>query len=537
MEDFVMQQKNPEMYHRIATALRENELERQRYIESFVAPIRTLLNQQEFQTDIRYRIKTIASIWRKMQAQRVNVEDVSDVFAIRIIDHGPEEGGKRRCWEIYSLVTDLYRPNPTRLRDWISVPRPSGYESLHITVTGPNSKAVEVQIRTTRMDREAEEGPAAHWRYKEGRQNGSDAWLSRARKLLGTAHPETNPNSQNPPTHPLEDLEIFTMTPKGDLVRLKSGATVLDFAFDIHTNIGLRCKGGLVNGKIMPLRHVLQNGDTVEILTATQQNVSEDWLRIVVSGKARSNIRKALQQKQEREVTEGREMLSRKLRQWKIGTLDDHMTHLMHHFKIKDVAVLYRMIAEEKITMTQVKGALETTRPSPPPAARPEDKSETSLPKIQGIPDDVLVINEEFETTGFQMAKCCSPVFGDPVFGFVTVGKGIRIHRKGCPNAADMQTRYPYRVIPARWSARSAEDGINVLIQVSGKDKLGIVNAISDVISNDQRAMMRSVQFTGEHGKFKGEIRVLARNQDHVGWILRKVRNIAGVEKVIARNL
>jgi GTP diphosphokinase / guanosine-3',5'-bis(diphosphate) 3'-diphosphatase len=537
MEEFVMRQRSPEIYQRIASALKENELERQRYIESFIAPVRATLQQHNIQADIKYRVKTIASIWRKMQAQRVGVEEVADVFAIRIIDRGPEESGKRRCWEIYSLVTDLYQPDPSRLRDWISVPRPSGYESLHTTVTGPDHKAVEVQIRTTRMDREAEEGPAAHWRYKEGQRKGSGSWLSRARALLGTAHHDPRAPGQAAQDKTPDAQEIFTMTPTGDLIRLKSGATVLDFAFDIHTNIGLRCKGGMVNGKIMPIRHVLNNGDTVDIFTAAQPNVSEDWLRIVVSGKARNNIRKALQKKQERAVAEGREILQRKLKQWKAGTLDDHIIHLMQHFKIKDVAWLYRQIAEEKINMSQLRGAVDAQQQSTSHVVKPVEKLTASAPKIREIPDDILVINEEFEATGFQMAKCCMPVFGDPVFGFVTVGKGIRIHRQGCPNASDMQTRYPYRVIPARWSDRSAQEGVHVLIQIAGKDKLGLVNAITDIISNDQRAMMRSVQFTTEYGKFKGEIRVFAKSQDHVGWILRKIRNVAGVEKATAKDL
>lgn len=538
MEDFVMRQKQPEIYQSISQSLQENELERQRYIETFISPVRSLLEQQGIEADIRYRVKTIASIWKKMQAQRVGVEEVFDVFAIRIIDRGPEEGSKRRCWEIYSLVTDLYLPDPTRLRDWISVPRASGYESLHTTVLGPGNKPVEVQIRTTRMDREAEEGPAAHWRYKEGRRKGSDAWLTKARALLGTSQQPVVNTSIKTKLPEYETQDIFTMTPHGDLIRLKRGATVLDFAFDIHTNIGLRCKGGLVNGKIMPIRHVLNNGDTVEILTSPQPNVSEDWLRVVISGKARNNIRKALQQKQEKAVNEGREILDRKLKQWKSGSLDERMPLLMHHFRIKDVALFYKQIAEEKITIAQLKSALETPHDSAPSSTKTDKITHAaSVPKLQGLPADTLIINEEFESTHFQMAKCCSPVFGDPVFGFVTVGKGIRIHRQSCPNAGDMQTRYPYRVIPARWSERSVEDGINVLIQVSGKDRLGIVNAISDVISNDQRAMMRTIHFTSDLGKFKGEIRVLVKNQDHIGWIMRKIRNLAGVEKLTFKSL
>lgn len=530
MEDFVMLQKYPDIYRSIARELADTESERQKYIEAFIDPVKALLGSRGIEADIKFRIKSISSIWRKMQAQKVSVKEVYDVFAIRIIDKGPEETGKVRCWEIYSLVTDLYKPDPERLRDWISVPRPSGYESLHTTVMGPRQQWVEIQIRTAGMDQLAELGPAAHWRYKEAKRQGPDTWLVKARLLL---EPQSQVNSAagHDSGSPLITNEIFTITPDGDLVRLKTGATVLDFAFDVHTDVGLRCKGARVNGRIMPIRHKLNNGDRVEILTSAQPNVAEDWLKIVISGKAKNRIRKVLQERTEKEFLNGKELLERKLRQWKAGTLDEHLGTLLQHFKIKDVLILYRMLALEKITTSQVKEAIEggntAKKTEPAETAKPE-KAETAGFSAR---DEVLLINDEMETTDYHLARCCNPVYGDDIFGFVTVGKGIRIHRNSCPNAPEMKSRYPYRIIQSRWMGKSETSGINVEVAVTGKDRLGIINAITDVISNDMKVMTRSASFDSDQGRFKGILRLHVKDTAHIGWILRKISMVEGVEK------
>jgi GTP diphosphokinase / guanosine-3',5'-bis(diphosphate) 3'-diphosphatase len=529
MEDFVMHHKFPEICQSIANALRVSEKSRLTYIQSFINPIRTRLLAHGFDAEIKFRIKTIASIWKKMQAQKVGVEEVYDVFAIRIIDKGPEETGKIRCWEIYSVITDIYKPDPERLRDWISVPRPSGYESLHTTVLGPDDRWVEVQIRTSRMDQEAEHGPAAHWRYKEGKRKGADDWLLKARALIERQTSGSRPAQEGSHAAKIMD-EIFTITPAGDLIRLKPGATILDFAFEVHTEVGIRCKGGMVNGKIMPIRHKLSNGDKVEIITSPHPNVSEDWLKIVVSSKAKTRIRKALQEKNEQDIAAGREVLDRKLRQWKVGALDDHLGHLMHYFKIKDVAVLYRMIATERITTAQIKELIESHESPKAPLQKSKLKTELAAHQFP-LSEEVMLINDEMETTNYHLAQCCKPVYGDDIFGFITVGKGIRIHRNNCPNAPDMKIRYPYRVIATRWSGKSDSTSLNVTVQVSGKDKLGIVNEITDLISNDMKVMMRSVSFESSHGKFKGTMNLHVKDASHIEWILRKITLIDGVEK------
>jgi GTP diphosphokinase / guanosine-3',5'-bis(diphosphate) 3'-diphosphatase len=531
MEDFMMRMKHPEVYRNIARELQESERERLKYIESFIRPIRKVLAVSGMDTEIRFRVKTIASIWKKMQSQKVGVKDVFDVFAIRIVDKGAEETGKMRCWEIYSLITDIYQPDPSRLRDWISVPRPSGYESLHTTVMGPGKRWVEVQIRTARMDYHAEQGPAAHWRYKGARSKGSDEWLVRARQLIEL--PELQGVQGAGTQERVSDLldEIFTLTPGGDLVRLKVGATVLDFAFDIHSEVGLRCKGGIVNGRIMPIRRRLKNGDKVEILTSTHPNVAEDWLKIVISTKARNRIKKALQEKSEKEYLAGKELLERKLKQWKAGTLDEHLSMLMHHFRVKEASAVYRMVATEKVTSAQLRELIAGVRDTKVPEGIPQPSSKQEKGSLPSGSEEVLLINEEMETTDYQPAQCCKPVFGDAIFGFVTVGKGIRIHRNSCPNAYDMKTRYPYRVIPARWTGKSEGPGVNVSVELMGKDRMGIVNSITDLISNDMKVSMRSISFDSMQGKFKGVIRLHVKDETHVGWIIRKIGMVEGVEK------
>ncbi|HRZ41325.1 MAG TPA: TGS domain-containing protein [Bacteroidales bacterium] len=527
MEDFVMLQKHPDIYGKISRDLADTEQERHRYIERFIAPLNERLRAKGFAPEIRYRIKSVASIWRKMRTQQVGLEEVFDVFAIRIIDPAPEGDEKRRCWEIYSLVTDLYPPDPERLRDWISVPRPSGYESLHTTVKGPGSRWVEVQIRTLRMDRQAEEGPAAHWRYKEGAKKDAGEWLARARKLLEAPVEADARGMHNPVSG-----EIFTVTPGGDLVRLKKGATILDFAFEVHSDVGLRCKGAVVNGKMMPIRHTLANGDKVEVLTAKTPNVSEDWLKIVISSKARNRIRKALQERKDAGIMQGKELLERKLRQWKAGSLDEKVNWLMQHFRIRDAGEFYRMIAEEKITTARLRDALAKEEPSQEDPVRKE-----ILPPLEGrswltTGEEVLMINDEMPTRDYQLAKCCNPVFGDEIFGFVTVGKGIRIHRIHCPNAAEMKTRYPYRIIPSRWTHEPAGGGIQVALAVTGRDRLGIIRDITDVLSGDLKVMTRSATFEAVEGRFKGTIQLIARDNPQIGWIIKKIRRINGVEKV-----
>jgi GTP pyrophosphokinase len=534
LEDKAMQIMEPEAYQHIAKQLSDSATKQKAYIQDFLRPIDKVLIANEFSYETKWRAKSIPSIWDKMKKQGVDFEQVYDVFAIRIILDKTLESEKADCWKVYSLVTDIYPPEPDRLRDWVSSPRPNGYESLHTTVFGPGKRWVEVQIRTRRMDDIAEKGHAAHWQYKDKKADlASAAWLKSIREML--AHPQADAfqRARLAKTDLYSD-KIFVFTPNGDLRKLPAGASVLDFAFEIHTRIGSECTGAKVNGKNVSIRHKLQNGDVVEIQTSKNQRPKSDWLGFVVSTKARIRIRRAMKEAQHQEAATGREMLERKLKSWKCQFNDENISKIIKHLKYKDSIELYAAVAAEKVDLKAIKLLLTEapkdtnggngTQPAMEALLRPvADSGETG--------GDVLEVDKDIRKLNFSLASCCNPIFGDDIFGFVTVSKGITIHRVSCPNAADLTERYPYRIIKARWKNTSENSSYIATIRISGKDKMGIVNTISEVISNEMKVNMRSLSFESEGGRFSGIISVNVLDTRHLEALLRKLQKIDGISK------
>ena len=452
MEDLAVKYLEPEQYNYIESRVKQTTASRNKLILDFSTPLKEKLEKQGFRFNIKSRTKSIHSIMMKMKNQGVEFEEVYDLFAIRIIIDSESENEKSDCWRAYSIVTDLYQPNPSRMRDWISVPKSNGYESLHTTVVGPRGKWVEVQIRSLRMDEIAEKGLAAHFKYKGIKgESGLDTWLSKMREILESSEKE-DATFMDQVRSGLYTDEVFIFTPKGDLRQLPSGATVLDFAFDIHTAVGASCVGGKVNGKNVTIKHVLHNGDHVSILRSKNQRPKQDWLSFVVTTKAKTKIRQVLNEEKTKAAAEGKEILMRRLKNWKITYSDIVVHKLLNSFKLKTAQDLYYLIATEKIELLRIKEELLK-----------EESSESHIPEtfiqekeIKETADsqysDYLIIEDRVEGLDYKLSKCCNPVFGDSVFGFVTILEGIKIHRKNCPNAPNMIDRYPYRIIAARWS-------------------------------------------------------------------------------------
>lgn len=534
MEDFIMQQEEPEIYHVIKARLKESEQKRLDFIEGFLQPIKQRLLADGCNCSFKYRTKSVSSIWKKMKKQKVDIDDIKDLLAIRIIDESGDHNEKESCWRIYSIVTDLYIPDPKRLRDWITVPKVSGYESLHTTVRGRDNRWVEVQIRTARMDFIAEKGPAAHWSYKDGGISSSEKWLARYRNILEGSDEHMNSPSPSLMSEGI-DNEIFTLSPQGDLVKLPAGATLLDFAFDIHSELGLRCKGGMVNGKIIPIKYVLKNADVVEIITGNQPQPSEGWLQIVVTTKARNKIRRALREIEAKQFNEGKETLMRKFRQWKIPFGDEALNRLLQQLKIKDVVKLYKMIATDEIAVSTIKKLMLSSAEQEKHIVEEANREpEVKARKSFDTRDNLLLINNEMKTGAYHAAPCCNPVFGDEVFGFVTVSKGIRIHRNSCTNAIDLRTRYPYRVIDVKWVSSGDTGPLAATLRITGKDELGVLNRITQVISEDMKVMMRSLQVESKNDEFfVATMKVSVKDSRHLDFLLHKLRKIKAVEKVI----
>jgi GTP pyrophosphokinase len=469
---------------------------------------------------------------QKIKKQSIDFDEIYDLFAVRIILDIDEKNEKSECWRAYSIVTDLYQPNPSRLRDWISVPKSNGYESLHTTVIGPKGKWVEVQIRSRRMDEIAEKGLAAHFRYKGIKgEGGLDNWLSKMREILESSEKEDVAFLDHVRSGLYTD-EVFVFTPKGDLRQLPAGATLLDFAFDIHTEVGASCVGGKVNGKNVTIRYVLHNGDHVDILRSKNQKPKQDWLSFVVTGKARTKIKQVLNEEKAKAAAEGKEMLVRRLKNWKIQYGDTVVQKLIGHYNLKTSQDLYSLIESGKIELLEIKEilqmedqALQTVAP-----AVAQDKGTKEL--IESQYSDFLVIEDRVEGLDYRLAKCCNPVFGDSIFGFVTISEGIKIHRTGCPNAHNMMARYPYRVISARWT--KARTGVSFVasIKINGIEDIGIVNKIADIIS-EYTASVRSFNYSMEDGMFEGTLNLMVPNNDVLYGIMRKINSIKGVLKTL----
>lgn len=531
LEDRAMRLLFPVEYRSITAKLAETTEARNDFIARFIMPIEKALSKEGFEFGIKGRPKSVHSIWTKMQNQQVLFEEVYDILAIRIVLQEIRENEKADCWRVYSIVTDLYPPNPSRLRDWISAPKRSGYEALHTTVQTPQGKWVEVQIRTKRMDDNAEKGHVAHWRYKENKISGeSEEWLNSLRELV-----------ENPASPGLGDEvegridridpHIFAFTPQGDLKQLPPGSTVLDFAFNVHSDLGLRCTGGRVNGKNAPIRQVLQNGDEVEIMTTKNQKPNKDWLQFVVSTRAKQHIRRALRETEMKEAEAGREMLLRKLKNWKIPHSDDNLDRIVRIFKFKTHSDLFSAVAKGELDPLKVKEALVHSTPPEPvteqaPAARPP------LKKAEGKTEDYIYLDQNLKNINYTLASCCNPIVGDHVFGFVTVSKGISVHRVSCPNAKDLKKRYNYRIVKVKWREKVDSTAFQASIRIQGIDTIGILNTISEVISKELETNMRSVSMESNKGLFKGTIKVFVKDTKHLEMVIHRLEKIKGVLKV-----
>jgi GTP pyrophosphokinase len=530
MEDLAVKYIEPEQYNYVDCRLKQTTASRNKLIRDFSVPLKEKLEKLGFKFTIKSRTKSIHSIMVKMKKQGVEFEEVYDLFAVRIIIDSEGESEKSDCWRAYSVVTDLYQPNPSRLRDWISVPKSNGYESLHTTVVGPRGKWVEVQIRSARMDEIAEKGLAAHFKYKGIKgEGGLDTWLSKMREILESSEKEENAFLDQVRSGLYTD-EVFVFTPKGDLRQLPAGATVLDFAFDIHTAVGASCVGGKVNGKNVTIKYVLQNGDHVSIIRSKNQKPKQDWLSFVITNKAKTKIRQVLNEEKTKAAAEGKEILMRRMKNWKITYGDTLIQKLLNSYSLKTAQDLYFLIATEKIDLLQIKEILlkdETAEPDIPAVNVPERESKET---VDTQFSDYLIIEDRVEGLDYKLSKCCNPVFGDSVFGFVTISEGIKIHRTGCPNAHNMMSRYPYRVIAARWSKSKSSPSFIAAIKITGIEDVGMVNKIADVIA-DQKAVVRSFNYNMADGMFEGILNIMVPNSDVLHGIIRKIQGIKGILK------
>lgn len=547
LEDLSYKYIEPELYDEIVSKLKESKAKRTRFINKFSFPIINSLNEAGIDYEIKGRTKSVYSIARKMKAQGVPFEEVYDIFAIRIITNSDQQNEKPDCWKVYSIVTDHYVPNPSRFRDWVSKPKSNGYESLHTTVMSESGKWVEVQIRTRRMDDIAEKGLAAHWKYKEkgseqtqSAETGFDDWLNKIRELLESPDPNAIDFIDDFKLSLFAE-EIFVFTPTGEVRTLPADATSLDFAFDIHTEVGMRCIGAKVNGKLHPLSYQLKSGDQVEVLTSNKQRPKEDWLTFVVTTKAKSKIKQALKEENRQIAAEGKEIFERKLKQWKVPTDRDLTDKLNRHFKVKTSQDLFIKIAKKSIELKDIKDYIENSKNAgkwynvlrkrisgsnegealTKPKPQPKDKGDT------------VVIGDENQKMDYVMAKCCRPIPGDDVFGFVTINEGIKIHRTNCPNAIHIRSNYAYRVVPATWANKEDHTSFVTGILITGIDDMGLVNAITTVISKDLNVNMKSIAFESNDGVFEGHIKVLVEGIHHLNNLIDNLKKVNGIKKIV----
>ena len=538
LEDLSLKYTQHDMYYHIKEKLNATKAARDRYIASFIDPIDKKLAAAGLKYHIKGRTKSIHSISQKMKKQKTTFEGIYDLFAIRIILDSEYEKEKQECWAAYSIVTDMYQPNPKRLRDWLSIPKSNGYESLHTTVMGPEGKWVEVQIRTERMDEIAERGLAAHWRYKGVKsETGLDEWLTSIREAL--EHSDDNGlELMDQFKMDLYKDDVFVFTPKGDLFKLPHGATVLDFAFHIHTNVGSRCTGAKVNGKHAQLRQVLGNGDQVEILTSSTQTPKQGWLDIVTTSKARNKIRQSLNEIESRQAAFARETIERKFKNRKIEYDEPTMMRLIRTMGYKQVKEFYQKIAEGSLDVNQfidryVQAMEQVTEPQTVSLRSAEGYSlQQNDDYKQHFAGDVLVIDQNLKGIDFKLAGCCNPIYGDEVFGFVTTGGGIKIHRCDCPNAPDMQSRFGYRIVKARWAGKSKGALYPITLTVIGHDDIGIVNNITSIISKEENIQLRNISINSHDGLFSGTLTVMIEENARLQALIKKLRTVKGVKQV-----
>ena len=538
LEDLSLKYLEHDAYYHIREKLSETKSSRDAYIERFIKPIEEKVKAAGINCHIKGRTKSIHSIWQKMKKQKCPFEGVYDLFAIRIIIDCPEELQKMQCWQAYSIVTDMYQPNPKRLRDWLSVPKSNGYESLHITVLGPEQKWVEVQIRTERMDEIAERGVAAHWRYKGVKgESGLDEWLTQIRTML--EHSDGLEAMDQFKMDLYED-EVFVFTPRGDLLKFPVGATVLDFAYHIHSKVGNQCTGGRINGRVVPIRYPLKSGDQVEVLTSTNQKPRQEWLNIVKTSRAKSKIRLALKETQVKDGLFAKEMLERKFKNRKIEMEDSIMFHVVKKMGFKEVSDFYKQIADGELDTNDViekylelkEGEKVVTGDN---VARSASEFELDESKVAGLNvpmnDDVLIIDRNLKGIDYQLARCCKPIYGDQVFGFVTINGGIKIHRFDCPNAPELRRRYGYRIVKAMWSGKGSSQ-YSITLRIIGTDDIGIVNNLTSIISKDEKLVLRSINIDSHDGLFSGNLEVMLNDTSRLETLMKKLRTVRGVKQV-----
>lgn len=538
LEDLSLKYTQHDVYYHIKEKLNATKQARDRYIDAFIKPVKEKLEAAGLKFHIKGRTKSIHSIYQKMKKQGCPFEGVYDLFAIRIILDAPIEKEKQECWQAYSIVTDMYLPNPKRLRDWLSVPKTNGYESLHITVMGPEGKWVEVQIRTERMDEIAEKGLAAHWRYKGIKgETGLDEWLNSIRETLENA--DTDKEAMDQFKLDLYKDEVFVFTPKGDLYKLPQGSTVLDFAFAIHTNLGCRCIGAKVNGRNVQLKQVLNSGDQVEITTSASQTPKRDWLNFVNTSKAKTKIRQALKELMARQTQFARETLERKFKNRKIDYDEAILMRLIKKAGYKNVTDFFQDIANEKLDVNEVIDRYVELQ-----KRETEQHEEISYRSAEGYnmqppaeekdyyKDDVLVIDQNLKGLDFSLARCCNPIYGDDVFGFVTISGGIKIHRTDCPNAPELRARFPYRIVRARWAGKSQGKQYPITLRIVGHDDIGIVTNITSIINKETNIQLRSISIDSHDGLFSGMLTVMVDDTSKLEALIKKLRTVKGVKQV-----
>ena len=536
LEDMSLKYTNRDVYTQIAHKLNETKASRDAYIDDFIRPVKEKLEREGLKFEIKGRTKSISSIWNKIKKQKTDLDKIYDLFAIRIILDVPLEREKNECWLAYSIVTDMYRPNPSRLKDWLSIPKSNGYESLHITVYGPENKWVEVQIRSKRMDTIAEKGLAAHWKYKGIKSEGDlDAWMNNVRDILEAAESGPMELMKNMRMD-VYDKEVFAFTPKGDLYRLPLGATLLDFAFGIHTNVGAQCTGGRVNGKNQKINYKLQSGDTVEIFTSAQQVPKQDWLNYVVTSKARNKIRVALKEQESRVAELGKELLQRRFKNRKIDLDESLLSKVIKKLGAKTVTEFYTRISDGALDVNLVMDTyLALTRTSVDESEKisaseytmqpfgPDDETKPS--------DDILVIGNNIKGINYRLAKCCNPIYGDDVFGFISSEGVIKIHRSDCPNAANIREKYPYRLIRTQWSGKLGSQ-FGATLRIVGNDDIGIVTNITSIINKEKNVTLRSITVDSNDGLFQGYIIVGINDTASLNQLIKKIQTVKGVKNV-----
>ncbi len=539
LEDLSLKYLEHDAYYMIKEKLNATKASRDAYIARFIQPIEEKLNAAGLKYHMKGRTKSIHSIWQKMKKQQCGFEGVYDLFAIRIILDSPRDKEYMQCWQVFALITAMYQPNPKRMRDWLSVPKSNGYESLHTTVLGPENKWVEVQIRTERMDEIAEHGLAAHWRYKgiKSETGGIDEWLANIRSAL-----ENNDDLQlmDQFKMDLKEDEVYVFTPKGDLLNFPKGATVLDFAYYIHSRIGNTCVGGKINGRAVSFRHELHSGDQIEILTQSNQKPRQEWINIVKTSKAKAKIRLAIKETQKKEGLFAKELLERRFKNRKVEIEESIMARTIKKMGYKENSDFYKDIAEEKIDPNSIiekyiaerDHDLNVTNATRPAASAAEFEYENPTEEMMRQSDDVLVIDENLKGIDFELAHCCHPIYGDPIFGFVTVSKGIKVHRSDCPNAKELQRRFGYRIVKAKWSGKGTSK-YAITLRIIGNDDIGIVSNITNIISKEDKLVMRGINISSKDGLFSGNITVMIDDASRTEALIKKLSAVKGVKQVM----